>query len=65
MEEVKKWQSLGIDLTLRVSRISSGLYMRIPADIARSLGLTPGTWVQVRLRKKGRARATEGELART
>lgn len=54
MPEVKKWVTLGIQLVLKVSRYGSGLYMRIPTEIAESLGLKPGTQVQVKLVKKAK-----------
>lgn len=53
MRKVEKWEKLGIELLLKVSKYGSGLYMRIPTDIADSLGLTPKTPVQVKLIKKG------------
>ena len=53
MNKVEKWVKLGIELVLRVSRYGSGLYMRIPDEIARSLGLEKGNLVQVKLVKKG------------
>lgn len=53
MEKSVKWVSLGIDLTLKVSRHGGGYYLRIPRGIARSLGLNSLMLVQVKLKKKG------------
>lgn len=53
MEEVKNWVHLGIKLTLRLSRVGSGLYLRVPTEIARSLNLEKGDLLVLTIHKKG------------